>query len=172
LEPAKEEEVVIIDLADLYEELESLERRLIVQIFHIQQDKLETDGGEYQLEEQLEGVVLEPMPEELTEVNMLEESKQQLIGETVELNFTTRWKDSDTREENDMRDHDDLSTDKEELQPRILHKENQPLEQLDRVIEEIRKLILRSMQEAVSKRELRRGYLAITSGKKQKKKQQ
>jgi hypothetical protein len=47
LEPATEREVDIIDLDDLYEELESLERRVMVQRFHIQQAKLETNGGAY-----------------------------------------------------------------------------------------------------------------------------
>jgi hypothetical protein len=50
-----------------------------------------------------------------------------------------------------MGDQVDPPTNKEELQPRRLHKKSQPLEQLDRVIEEIRKLMLRSAQEAVNK---------------------
>jgi hypothetical protein len=44
-----------------------------------------------------------------------------------------------------MGDQDDLPTDKEELQPRRMHKKSQPLvDQLDRVIEEIRRMMLRS----------------------------
>jgi hypothetical protein len=45
-----------------------------------------------------------------------------------------------------------------------LHKKSQPLEQLDRVIEEIRKLMLRSA-EAVNKEELSRGDPFIASRK-------
>jgi hypothetical protein len=75
-------------------------------------------------------------------------------------------KDNSTREENDMGGQDDLPTDKEELQPRRLHKKSQPLEQLDRVIEEIRKLMLRSVQEVVNKGELNRREPAIAAGKK------
>jgi hypothetical protein len=56
------------------------------------------------------------------------------------------------------------------VQQRRLHKENQPIEQLDRVIEEIRELMLRSAQEAVNKGKLNRGEPAITTGKKKKKK--
>jgi hypothetical protein len=57
------------------------------------------------------------------------------------------------------------------VQPRRLHKESQPLEQPNRVIEEIRKLMLR-LAEAVSKGKLNRGEPAIAVGMKQKKKQQ
>jgi hypothetical protein len=51
LEPAAEEEADNMDFVDLYEELEALERRVMVQSLHIQQVKLETDGGAYQPEE-------------------------------------------------------------------------------------------------------------------------
>jgi hypothetical protein len=54
LEPATEEEADNINFVDLYKELESLERRIMVQSLHIQQVKLEIDGGAYQPEEQLE----------------------------------------------------------------------------------------------------------------------
>jgi hypothetical protein len=103
---------------------------------------LETDGGAYQPEEKLEEVGLEPMQEELTEeANMsVEETEQQVSQEeTAELKFAAGWQAKATKEEeNDMGDQDDLPTNKEELQPRRLHKKSQPLEQLDRVIEEIR----------------------------------
>jgi hypothetical protein len=59
-EESEEEEADDIDFVDLYEELEALEKRVIVQILHIQQIKLETDGGAYQPQEQLEEVGLEP----------------------------------------------------------------------------------------------------------------
>jgi hypothetical protein len=51
------------------------------------------------------------------------------------------------------------------VQQRRLHKKSQPLEQLDRVIEEIRKLMLRSA-EAVNKGEMNRREPAIAAGKK------
>jgi hypothetical protein len=66
-----------------------------------------------------------------------------------------------------MGDHDDLLTNEEELQPRRLHKENHPLEQLGRVIEEIKKLMLRSA-ETINKGELNRGEPSIAAGKKKK----
>jgi hypothetical protein len=56
LELAAEEEADNMDFVDLYEELEALERRVMVQSLHIQQVKLETDGGAYQPEEWLEEV--------------------------------------------------------------------------------------------------------------------
>jgi hypothetical protein len=65
LELAAERETNIIDLADLYVELESLERRVMVQSQHIHQIILETYGGAYHPEEQLEEVGLEPTQEEL-----------------------------------------------------------------------------------------------------------
>jgi hypothetical protein len=54
LEPAAEEEADNIDLVGLCEELESLERRVVVKSVHIQQAKLEADEGLHQHEEQLE----------------------------------------------------------------------------------------------------------------------
>jgi hypothetical protein len=53
------------------------------------------------------------------------------------------------------------------VQWRRLHKESQPLEQLDREIEEIRRMMLRSAQEAVSKGKLSRREPTIAAGKKQ-----
>jgi hypothetical protein len=59
----------------------------------------------------------------------------------------------------------------EKLQPRRLHKKSQPLEKMDRVIEDIRELTLRSAQEVVSKGELNRRDHSIAAGKKKKKHQ-
>jgi hypothetical protein len=85
LKPAAEEETDNMDFVDLYEELESLERRVMVQILHIRQVKLEADGGAYQPEEWLEGVGDMPTQEELTEANLSEEeTEQQLNDETTE----------------------------------------------------------------------------------------
>jgi hypothetical protein len=64
-----------------------------------------------------------------------------------------------------MGDLVDLPTDKdEEVQPRRLHKESQPLDQLDEVIEGIRRLMLRSAAETASEEELSRGEPAIAAG--------
>jgi len=172
LKPEAEEETYSMDCVDLYEELESIERRVMVWSFHIQQDRLETDGGAYQLGEKLEGVGYVPIEEMTEETYMSEEGDEQQLGdETAELESATGWKNNSTEEENDMGDQDDLPTDKEELQLRRLHKENQPLEQLDRVIEEIKKLMLRSAK-VVNKGRLNRRDPAIAAEKKQKKKQQ
>jgi hypothetical protein len=55
-----------MDFADLYEELESLERSVIVQSQHIQYVKPEIDGGVDQPKEQLEEDGIEPTQEEMT----------------------------------------------------------------------------------------------------------
>jgi hypothetical protein len=94
LEPAAEEEADNMDFVDLYEELEALERRVMVQSQHIQQAKLEsrwrsipargTTGGSWRYE---------PTQEELTEANMSEEeAEQQLSDETAELEFAAGGK--------------------------------------------------------------------------------
>jgi hypothetical protein len=53
-EEEEEEEEENIDFVDLHEELEALERRVMVQILHIQQAKLEVGNGAYQPREKLE----------------------------------------------------------------------------------------------------------------------
>jgi hypothetical protein len=118
-----------------------------------------------------------PAQEELTETNMSEEEvEQQFNKETAELKFAAEWKTSATRGDGDnMRDQVDLPIDKygeEEVHQRRLHKNIQPLEQLDRVIEEIRKLMLRSAEETVSKEKLGRRDPAIATGKQQQQQQQ
>jgi hypothetical protein len=64
LKPVEEGEAYIMEFANMYEELESLEIRVMVQIFHIQQVNLETDRGAYKPEERLEGVGDMPTQEE------------------------------------------------------------------------------------------------------------
>jgi hypothetical protein len=64
-----------------------------------------------------------------------------------------------------MGDHDDIPTD-EEVQPRRLHEESQPLEQLDEVIEEIRRLMIQSV-EVVSNKKLSRREAARAAGQQQ-----
>jgi hypothetical protein len=68
-------------------------------------------------------------------------------------------------------DRVDLPTDEEEVQPRRLHKESQPLEQLDEVIEGIRRLMLRSTAESASKEKLSGRKPAIAVGKQQQQQQ-
>jgi hypothetical protein len=53
-EEEEEEEADNMDFANLYEELEALERKVMVKGLHIQQDKLEEGSGAYQPQEQLE----------------------------------------------------------------------------------------------------------------------
>jgi hypothetical protein len=62
LKPAAEEEADNTDFVDLCKELEALERRVMVQGFHIQQDKLEEGSGAYHPQEKLEEA--ESMPAE------------------------------------------------------------------------------------------------------------
>jgi hypothetical protein len=90
---AVEGEAYIMYFDELYEELEALERRVIMQIQHIQHIRLETDGGEYHLGEKREEAGDLPT-EELTEANMLEEEVEK--QETVELESTTEWKTNST----------------------------------------------------------------------------
>jgi hypothetical protein len=85
---------------------------VIVQSMHIQQAKLETDGGAYHPGEQLEEAGVEPTQEELTEANLSEEEvEQQLSDETAELESAAGWQANATEEENNMGDQDDLPFD-------------------------------------------------------------
>jgi len=172
LEPVVEEEVDNMNFVDLYAELEALETRVMVQSSHIRWVKLEADREAYQPKEWLEGFGDMTTQEELKKIKMSkEEAEQQLGDETVELNSVAEWQLSATKEEeNDIGDQDDLPTNKEELQLRRLHKEKQQLEQLDRVIEEIRRLMLRSTKE-ISKEEMNEEEPEIAAGKKKKKNQ-
>jgi hypothetical protein len=129
-------------------------------------DSLEPEGGFHEIampeetcqhELQLEEAGMEPT-EELTGVSLSEEVvEQQFSGETVELESAAEWPVSITRDERSMGDQDDLPIEKhEELQPSRLHKRNQPMKQLEEAIEEIRRLMLRSAEEAVNKEKLDR----------------
>jgi hypothetical protein len=71
---------------------------VIVHNQHIQQVKLETDRGAYQLREQLEGVGDMPAQEEMTEANMSEEEvEQQLNDKTAELESVAGWQANSTK---------------------------------------------------------------------------
>jgi hypothetical protein len=69
---------------------------------------------------------------------------------TTELKSPTEWqlKATDEDEEDSMGDHSNLPMCKKNLQLRRPHKQDQPLEQLDEVIEEIRRLMLKSADTA------------------------
>jgi hypothetical protein len=104
------------------------------------------DEGKFQSEEQLEEAGIQPAQEEMVEAKLSEgEAEKRLSDQTAELNFVAEWQAEATEEENSMGDLVDLPIDKdEEVQLRRLHKESQPLDQLDEVIEGIRRLMLRS----------------------------
>jgi hypothetical protein len=85
-----------------------------------------------------------------------------------ELKFSAGGEAKATRDgENIKGDQVNPPTNKEELQLRRLHKESQPMEQLDRVIEELRKMMLRSA-EVFRKGEINRGESTIAIGNKKK----
>jgi hypothetical protein len=173
-EEAEEEEADNMDFVDLYEELEALEKRVIVQSLHIQQIKLEADGGAYQPQEQLGKVGLEPTQREMVVAELpQEEAEQQFSEETAELESAAEWPLSATERNKDSRgDQVDLPTEMKELQQRGLHKESQPWEQLDKVIEEIRRLMLSSAAETASNERLSRRKPTRAAGKKKQQQQQ
>jgi hypothetical protein len=72
--------------------------------------------------------------------------QQAIQRETVELKSVAEWQleATDEDEKDGMGDHSDLPDGQKFLQLRRLQEQDQPLEQLDEVIEEIRELMLRS----------------------------
>jgi hypothetical protein len=108
VEPTAEEEAY--NLAEMHEELEALERGR-----HIQQVKLETNGGAYQPEEWFERVGYMPTQEEMTEIKISEEEiEQHLDDETVELRSVAEWQLNAAKgDKESMWDRVDLPTDKE-----------------------------------------------------------
>jgi hypothetical protein len=122
LKPATEEEADIMDFLDLCEELESLERRVMVQSLHIQQAKLEAGSGAYQPQEKLEEAGSKPVGEMAAVELPQKEAEQQLSNETVELKSTTEWPLSATKgDEDGMGDLVDLPICREEVQWSRLH---------------------------------------------------
>ena len=108
LEPTTEEEEHNIDFVELYEELESQERRVNMQSRHLEQAKLEIGGGAYQPREQLEEVGVKPTQEEMTEVSLSEEeAEQQLNDEIAELESAIEWPNNATGDEDNMKVHID-----------------------------------------------------------------
>jgi hypothetical protein len=61
---------------------------------------------------------------ELTVKLSEEEVEKRLNDETAKEESVAEWPSSAIEEKNNMRDHDDLPTNKERKQPRILHKES------------------------------------------------
>jgi hypothetical protein len=102
----------------------------------------------------------------MAEANLSKEVTEQQVSqeETAKLEFAAERQADATEEENDMGDRADLPIDKKKVLQRGLHKKSQPLEKLDGVIEEIRKLMLRSI-ESVSKEDLNIGECSRVAGK-------
>jgi hypothetical protein len=91
LKPAIKEEADIMDFVDLCEELEALERRVMVQGLHIQQAKLEEGSGAYQPQEKLEEDESIPTEEMAAAELPQEEAEQQFSKETAELDSAAKW---------------------------------------------------------------------------------
>jgi hypothetical protein len=120
----------------------------------------------HQHELQLEEAGMEPV-EELTGVNLSEVIAEQKPSDekSAGVEAAAEWKAKATRDEEDnLGDQCDLPIDKEEVQQASLQKESQPMEQLDEVVEEIRKLMLGSAEEAVSKEKLDKKETCTSSG--------
>jgi hypothetical protein len=102
----------------------------------------------HQHEEQLEEAGKEPA-EGLTGVDLSEVVAEQKLSdeETAEVEVAAEWQVKATRDgEDNMGDRCDLPRDKEEVQRASLQQKSQPMEQLDEVVEEIRKLMLGSTE--------------------------
>jgi hypothetical protein len=128
---------------------------------------------EFQSEEKLEESRDAPA-RELEEAKLSEgEAKKRLSDQDAELNFAAGWQVEATEEEDGMGDLVDLPLDKdEEVQRSRMQKDSQPWEKLDKVIEGIRRLMLKSALEAVSEEELSRGETTIATGKHMQQQQQ
>jgi hypothetical protein len=88
------------------------------------------------------------------------------------LDSAIEWPASATKEENNMGDQDDLPIDREEVQQGSLHEGSQPVNKLDREIEDIRRLMVRLEVERIDKEKLRRGEPSIVARKKKKQQHQ
>jgi hypothetical protein len=106
---------------------------------------------------------------ELTEVELSEKVTEQPASqrETAEQRSATEWQleATDEDEEEGMGDHDDLPNCRKFLQLRRLQKRDQPLEQLDKEIEDIRRLMLRSAETASEEQLSRRKEAAAAQQK-------
>jgi hypothetical protein len=122
--------------------------------------------------EQLEIVGVAPAQEEaeeLAEANLSREMvEQKLSEEAAEFEPAVEWKASAIEGEISMGDQYDLPFDQEEeMQQSRLPRESQPLDQLDKVIEEIREMMLKSTEETFSRRKMNRGEPARAAGQQQ-----
>jgi hypothetical protein len=112
------------------------------------------DERKYQPEEQLGEVGLEPTQREMELAALSnEEAEQQFSEETIEMNSIVEWTLSATEgKEDDMGYHYDLPIYQKKVQQRRLHGHRQPLQKLDEVVEDIRRLMLRSVDTASRER--------------------
>jgi hypothetical protein len=114
---------------------------------HIQQVKLEADEEEYQPEEQLDGARHIPTRGMAATTLSNEVAEQQFSKEIATCESAIGWKVEATEDRmEDMGDHCDLPICRKNLQPRRLHEQSQPLEQLDEVIEKIMELMVKSSE--------------------------
>jgi len=125
---------------------QGVERKEVVALKLTVEDKVLTPW-EMELEI-LQDRMKNPEPaRELAEVELSKNvTEQQVIQEeTVEMVFAAGWqvKATEEEEEDGMGDHDDLPNCRKFLQLGRLKKQSQPLEQLDEVIENIRKFMIR-----------------------------
>jgi hypothetical protein len=129
------------------------------------------DEGKFQYEDKMEEAGAK-LAEELAEAKLLEKEAEQQLSDRIEkLESAVEWQLNDTKEKEDgMGDLVDLPICREVVQWSKLQKESQSWEQLDEIIEEIRRLMIRSA-EVVSKAKLDRGEPAIVAGQ-QKQQQQ
>jgi hypothetical protein len=108
---------------------------------------------------------------ELTEIELSEErmtEQQDSREETAELEIAVEWRlrTTDEDEKDGMGDHDDLPNGQNLLQLGRLQRQSQPQKQLDREIEDIRSLMLRSAQ-ATSEEKLGREKATAAQRKQQ-----
>jgi hypothetical protein len=105
--------------------------------------------------EMLEGWLNNPEPaREQAEFELSGDMTEQQVSQegTAELKSMDEWqleatnKDKDEDEGGGMGDHDDRTNGQKFLQLRRLQERSQPLKQLDREIEDIRRMMLRSAQ--------------------------
>jgi hypothetical protein len=120
--------------------------------------------------EMLEDWLNNPEPaRELAEIELSEKVAEQKVSqeETAELKSAAEWQLEATDEEEGMGDHGDLPMCQKILQLGRLHDPSQPWEQLDEVIEDIRRLMLRSAETASEERLGRRKEAAAAVQKQQ-----
>jgi hypothetical protein len=113
---------------------------------------------------------IKPAQGEMEEANLSEKVTEQQVSQenkTAELNFVARWQVEATEKNDGMGDLVDRPIFQEEVQLRRLHKESQPLEKLDKVIEEIISLMSSLAVDTTSNKKLSRRELARVAGQQQ-----